>query len=273
MDAYLIVPENEEMFYQYYHLKDIQKNHDMTLSQDGVIITRKLSKTFKIGKGDTITVKDTDNTTYNLPVADVAENYIMNYIYMNKSLYNQIFGKDASYNMIVSKSIGDENVLAENLIDSGLVVNVNFKSDILRQAIEGNDGLNNIIVLIVCVAGILAVLVLYNLTSINISERRREIATLKVLGFTDGETNSYIYREAFILTLISIGVGLVLGIFLHSFVLSLIESGNLSFLKNIHMVSFVYAAMITLVITIIMQVITYMKLTKIDMIESLKSVE
>lgn len=273
LDAYLIVPENEAMFYNYYHLKDIHKEKDVTLSEEGVVITRKLSKTFKIGRGDTITVKDTDNNTYELPVSNVAENYIMNYIYMDKSLYTKIFGKEPTYNMIVSGSTGDENALAKSLIDSDLVVNVNFKSDILQQAIEGNDGLNNIIILIVCVAGILAILVLYNLTSINISERRREIATLKVLGFTDGETNSYIYREAFILTLISIGVGLVLGIFLHRFVLSLIESGNLSFLKNIHTISFLYAAMITLMITLIMQVITYMKLTKIDMIESLKSVE
>jgi putative ABC transport system permease protein len=273
IDAYLIVPENEDMFYNYYHLKDIQKEKDVTLSKEGVVITRKLAKTFKIDKGDTITIKDIDNNNYDLPVSEVVENYIMNYVYINKSLYNQIFGKEPAYNMIVSESSVDETVLAQNLIDSGLVVNVNFKSDILRKAIEGNDGLNNIIILIVCVAGILAVLVLYNLTSINISERRREIATLKVLGFTDGETNSYIYREAFILTLLSIGVGLVLGIFLHGFVLSLIESGNLSFLKNIHIVSFIYAAMITLIITIIMQAITYMKLTKIDMIESLKSVE
>lgn len=273
LDAYLIVPEDEDSFYKYYNLKSILHDNHVNLSEEGVVITRKLSKTFKLGKGDTITIKDTDNITYTLPIADVAENYIMNYIYMDKSLYTKIFAKDPSYNMIVSNSDGAENILAENLIDSGMVVNVNFKSDILRKAIEGNDGLNNIIVLIVCVAAILAVLVLYNLTSINISERRREIATLKVLGFTDGETNSYIYREAFILTLLSILVGLVLGILLHGFVIDLIESGNLSFFRNIHRISFLYASLITLIISVFMQIITYMKLTKIDMIESLKSVE
>lgn len=273
LDAYLIVPENEELFYKYYQIKDVNKNEAVTLDEDGVVITKKLSKTFKIGIGDTIALKDTDNMIYEMPVTDVVENYIMNYVYMKPSLYNKIFGKEASYNMVVSDSDMDEKVLAEELIDSGLVTNVNFKNDILRKAVEGNVGLNNVIILIVCVAGLLAVLVLYNLTSINISERRREIATLKVLGFTDGETNSYIYREVFILTLLSIVVGLILGVFLHRFVLNLTETANFSFLTRIHGVSFLYAAVITLVITVIMQVITYVKLTKIDMIESLKSVE
>jgi putative ABC transport system permease protein len=115
--------------------------------------------------------------------------------------------------------------------------------------------------------------VLYNLTAINISERNREIATLKVLGFRDSETNAYIYREAIILTIISIGIGMVLGTFLHHAVLNIIEANALSLPKNIELSSYVMACAITMIFSAFMQVVTYFKLKKIDMIESLKSVE
>lgn len=273
LGSYLIVPENEEMFYQYFNLKSILTGTGAALDDDGVIISRKISEVYKVGKGDTIQVKNADNNTYTLSVSDVTENYLQNYIYMSKNLYSRVFGKSVSYNMVVSDDNGDENALAEHLIDSGLIVNVNFKNDILRQTIEGNKGLNNVVILIVCVASILAVIVLYNLTSINISERKREIATLKVLGFTDGETNEYIYREALILTLISIAAGLILGIGLHRFVMGFIEGDAVVYFRNIGGLSFVWAFLITMGSSAVMQFVTYFKLKKVDMIESLKSVE
>jgi putative ABC transport system permease protein len=119
----------------------------------------------------------------------------------------------------------------------------------------------------------MAVIVLYNLTSINISERKREVATLKVLGFKDGETNEYIYREAFILTLISIGLGLLLGIAFHHYVIDMIERDEVVYFKTIKGLSFLWSFLITLVFTFVMQIVTYFNLKKIDMIESLKSVE
>ena len=133
--------------------------------------------------------------------------------------------------------------------------------------------MHSIIVLLIVVASLLAIIVLYNLTAINISERTREIATLKVLGFYDGETNAYIYREALILTFISIGIGLILGIVLHSFVLNVIETDTRVLLRTIKWFSFVASGLLTLAFSLIMQIITYFKLKSIDMIESLKSVE
>lgn len=123
------------------------------------------------------------------------------------------------------------------------------------------------------IAAILNIVVLYNLTAINISERTREIATLKVLGFHDSETNAYIYREAILLTIISIGTGIVLGVILHHAVINIIEVNVLSLSKNIKWTSYVMACAITLTFSLFMQLITYFKLKKIDMIESLKSVE
>ncbi len=273
LDVYLIVPENEDVFYKYYNLKGKAAGSALTLNGNGVVITQKLSEVFKADKGDTITVKDADNNNYKITVSDVTENYTANYIYMNNALYSKIFGKSASYNAIVSNHNTDEKALAEHLIDSDLILNVIFTSDVLKKALDSSESLNAIIILIVVVASLLAIIVLYNLTSINISERTREIATLKVLGFTDGETNGYIYREAFILTLISIGAGLILGIFLHRFVVDAVEGYATLFFKRIRWHSFILACLLTIIFSVIMQIVTYFKLRTIDMIESLKSVE
>jgi putative ABC transport system permease protein len=273
LDAYLVVPENEDTFTDYFSLKNTGNGTDLKLKDNGVIISQKLSEVYKVGKGDKITVKDTDNNSYALPVAGVTENNLQNYIYMSKGMYSKVFSKPASYNMIVSDNTGNEKNLAEHLIDSGLAVNVNFKDDILQQAMEGDKSLNDVVILLVCVAALLAVIVLYNLMSINISERKREIATLKVLGFTDRETNEYIYREAFVLTLISIGVGLILGTGVHRLVMEIIQQDTVEYFKIIKGLSYVWAFLITVGTSVVMQIITYFKLKQIDMIESLKSVE
>jgi putative ABC transport system permease protein len=159
------------------------------------------------------------------------------------------------------------------LVGSDLVVNISFSSDTIQKAVDSNDSMNSIIALIIVVACLLAVIVLYNLTAINISERKREIATLKVLGFRDGETNAYIYREAMLLTLISIVLGIMLGKFLHSYVLNIIDTDARTLLRKIEGQSFVISGLLTLVFSIIMQVVTNFKLKSIDMIQSLKSAE
>lgn len=272
-DLFMIVPENENLFYKYYNLKSKATGDSLFLDDSSVVITKKLAELFGAGKGDAITIKDTDNNEYKLTVNDVTENYTSDYIYMNSTLYSKVFGKAASYNAIVANHASEEKALAEQLIDSGLVLNVVFTSDVMQKALDSSKSLNSIIILIVVVASLLAIIVLYNLTSINISERTREIATLKVLGFTDVETNGYIYREAFILTLISIGVGLVMGIFLHSFVVGIVEEFAPLFFKVIRWPSFIMASLLTIIFTVIMQIVTYFKLRTINMIESLKSVE
>ena len=192
---------------------------------------------------------------------------------MNASAYNGIFGKPAAFNAVISNCGADEPELAERLLDSGLIVNVIFTNDSIRTVNEGTRRLSGVIILIIVVASLLAIVVLYNLTAINISERTREIATLKVLGFRDGETNAYIYREAIILTLISMGVGIFAGIGLHSFLVDVIETGALSILKSIKWPSYIFACTLTLAFSALMQVVTYFKLRKINMVESLKSVE
>lgn len=272
-DAFLIVPANEEVFYKYFNLRTPSDKNQLTLNDSDVIITKKLSEVYNAGKGDTITVKDAENNSYKLTVGGIAENYTADYIYMNNNMYHKIFGRAASYNAIVSNHKADEKAFAERLIDSGLVLNVVFNGDLIKKVLDSNESLNSIILLLVVVASLLAIIVLYNLTSINISERTREIATLKVLGFTDEETNGYIYREAFILTLISIGVGLILGIYIHGLVTDVIGENSMVLFKKIKWLSFLLASLLTVIFSVVMQVVTYFKLQTIDMIESLKSVE
>lgn len=273
LDVYLIVPENKELFENYYNLKSKDDGSRLRLADNGAVITQKLSELLKVKQGDEIEVKDADSNVYKLKVTGVAENYTGNYIYMDRVFQESVFGKTTTFNAVISNHDADAKELAGNLIDSGLVLNVVYTNNVMQQALDSIESLNGIIILIIAVASLLAIIVLYNLTSVNISERTREIATLKVLGFRDGETNGYIYREAFLLTLLSIGVGLFQGVYLHGFVVDAMQGDTTVFMKEIKWSSFLLASVITILFSIIMQIITYFKLQKINMIESLKSVE
>ena len=273
LDAYLVVPQNNGLFNEYFNLEAKSDNSKIDINNGGIIITQRIAKVYKLRKGDVISIKDADNNSYSMAVTDIAVNYASNYIYMNATAYDKIFSGTVSFNAVVSDSGGSETGMAERLLDSELVSGVVFTNDSIVTVAESTERLNGVIVLIIIVASILAIVVLYNLTAINISERTREIATLKVLGFRDGETNAYIYREAIILTIISIGVGIAAGVLLHHYVVDLIEAGALSLLKRIQWPSFILSCVLTLVFSFFMQIATYFKLKKIDMVESLKSVE
>jgi len=273
LDFYMIVPQNNELFNEYFNLESTLDKQHISLDDDSIIITQRIAKVYNLKNGDILTIKDLDNNNYNLTVTDIAENYVSNYIYMNTSTYSEVFDETATFNVIVANSATDETMLAEQLINNELVVNVVFTGDALNTVFDSTQRLSGVIALVIIIASLLTIVVLYNLTSINISERTREIATLKVLGFRDGETNSYIYREALILTVISMGVGVVAGIALHHYLIDVIENGALSLFKNIKLFSYVAACILTLVFSVFMQIVTYFKLKKIDMIESLKSVE
>jgi putative ABC transport system permease protein len=273
LDTFLIVPQKNELFEKYFNLKSTTNKKDLNLNNNDIIITQRIATVYNLKNGDLITIKDTDNNLYNLTVTAIAENYISNYIYINAPTYETLTGNKITFNTIVSNHNTEKTDLAENLIGSGFAVNVFFTNDTIENARESVNRLSGVIILIVIVSSILAIVVLYNLTAINISERTREIATLKVLGFRDNETNAYIYREAIILTLISIGIGMIIGTVLHQFILELIEINAISLYKNIKWISFIMSCTITMAITVFMQIITYYKLKKIDMIESLKSVE
>lgn len=272
LDVYVVVPENEELFYDYYVLNDINSNKKITFDE-GIIITPKIAERFNVEVGEVFTVEDSDKEKYKIRVGGIVENYVSNYIYMTSDKYLEIFGEDVSYNAVVSKNVVDNDEVARKLLDSGKILSINFSDDLLKTANEMVKGLDEVVVLLVVISCMLAITVLYNLTSINISERTREIATLKVLGFRNSESNEYIYRETMITVVVGIVVGLLITPPLHSMVMGFLEVDTLVFLKTIKIESYIYAAVLTFIFALIMQVVTYLKIRKIDMIESLKSIE
>lgn len=274
-DSYLIIPENKTVFQKYFNLTDKKAQGQLKLSDDSVIISEKIAEEQNLKAGDSLTVEDSDGKQISAKIGAVAENYIQNYIYMSPSFYKKLSGNPTSYNMILADngSTLSHSKQAAELLKDGNLVNVQYSDDIRTKAEEGNESLNHVVVFLVIVASMLVIIVLYNLTSINISERKREIATLKVLGFTDVESNQYIYREAFLLTLMSLVIGYGLGILFHMFLMSAVESMNMVYFNRILPLSYLWTGLIILGVSVVMQFITYFKMKTIDMIESLKSVE
>ena len=271
LSAYVLIPDKIKTFEEYFNLLDYKTGKKLKLNNDGVIITPKIADKLELEVGDNLTIQSINGEEKKVKINGIAENYISNYIYMSKDLYKTLFNEEITYNMIASNN--NNNTKAKDILNSGSVMTINFSDDLMESANKEIKGLNNIVVLIVVVSSMLALTVLYNLTSINISEREREIATLKVLGFNGRESNEYIYRETLVIVIIGIIVGLIIAVPLHRVITGFIEGDDMMFLKNVKVLSFVFASMLTLIFALIMQLVTYFKLKKVDMIESLKSVE
>ena len=252
---------------KYFNLKDLDGNN-LELNDEGAIITEKIAKILNVNIGDTITLRDNNNEIYVIKISGISKNYINNYVYMNTNYYNLVFG-DISYNTIIA-NIGNKG---DTLMSSDYFSNIQYTEDNMSMLQDIFDSMNNIVFLIIGFSSVLAITVLYNLTTINISERVREIATLKVLGFNDKEISMYVYRETIILTIFGIIIGLILGIGLNAFVLTVAETDEIIFAKEIHYLSYILAIIIMIIFTIVVQIITNYILKKINMIDSLKSVE
>ena len=252
---------------KYFNLKDLDGNN-LELNDEGAIITEKIAKILNVNIGDTITLRDNNNEIYVIKISGISKNYINNYVYMNTNYYNLVFG-DISYNTIIA-NIGNHG---DVLMNSNYFSNIQYTEDSMSMLQDIFDSMNNIVFLIIGFSSVLAITVLYNLTTINISERVREIATLKVLGFNDKEISMYVYRETIILTIFGIIIGLLLGIGLNAFVLTVAETDEIIFAKEIHYLSYILAIVIMIIFTIVVQIITNYILKKINMIDSLKSVE
>ena len=246
----------------------------LSLSDKGVIITSKMAEMLHASVGENISIRNSDNELYIVRVAGICENYISNYLYMNEAYYQEIF-QDDSYNsfLVNLKEDTNQEELSNHLLKTDAFSTIQYTTDNMKMFYDIIAGMNNIVYLIIAFSCFLAITVLYNLTIININERTREIATLKVLGFRDREVSSYVYRETLILTTIGIVVGIFLGLGLNNFVLMIAETDEILFIKTIRPLSYLLTFLIILFFSVIVQIITYFILKKIDMISSLKSVE
>ena len=273
-DVYLIVLSNPEEIDKFITFNS-KVNEEFNFPSDGVIISEKMASLLDVKIGDFIKIRNSNNELVVLPVSEIVENYTMHYVYMNEETYEKYFETDLEYNMIMANLDDEANhdELANSWMDTGLISTINFTEDNIEVFDNMVGGLNLIVLLIIGASCALAFIVLYNLTTINIAERIREISTLKVLGFYDKEVSSYVYRETLFLTIFGIILGLVAGIFLHMYVINVAETDNILFLHNILWPSYIYSFLIIIFFTIIVQIITNRRLKKIDMVESLKSVE
>lgn len=274
--AYIAVPREAERFTDFLHLRDRKTGEGYALTDGTVYMDEKLTLLIGAKAGDTVTVEKSDTETVEVTLTAPFENYPGHYVYMTEKTYIDLFGEIPEYNALYfahGLSVSDEDALAERLLETDGVLAVTYSSDVKETYQTMLTTLGLVIIVIIASAGALAFIVMYNLTNINISERVREIATLKVLGFYDGEVDTYIFRENLILTLLGTAVGLILGIFLANFVITTAEVDFVMFGRTIYPMSYVLAAAFTLLFSVVVMLVMHRKLKNVDMIDALKSIE
>ena len=196
---------------------------------------------------------------------------------MSSKYYEKLFKEKVHYNAFSSKledtDKDKEDELSKEMMKNPQIATISFTTNISDKFKKTMDSVDSVILVLIASAAALAYVVMYNLTNINISERMRELATIKVLGFYDKEVAEYVYRENIILSVIGTLVGLILGVFLHKYVITTAETDMMMFSREIKVMSFIYSSILTIVFSSLVNIVMYKKLKKIDMVESLKSAE
>lgn len=275
---YLMVPSDNEKIEDFlsFHSRT-NKDKVYSLKKDEVILTEKMASLLNVKVGDELTIEDEDRGDQTVTVGAICENYMSHYLYLSPEKYEELYGVPAEYNTIIYsvKDGKDDQIekIGTKLLSMDGVLNVSYTSSIEGRLDDMLRSLNLVIVVLIVSAGMLAFVVLYNLNNINITERQRELATLKVLGFYDGEVASYVYRENILLTIIGSVVGMVLGNLLHRYIILTVEVEEAMFGRQIHWQSYLYSFLFTVAFSLFVNWVMFYKLKKIDMVESLKSVE
>ena len=277
LDVYLTVPESTEHIEDFLTFRSRTSSESYTLEGEGAILTEKAAEALGVKTGDTVKLEDNGLGEKEVTVEAICENYIGHYIYLSPEYYEELFGAQAKYNGVLVKLQDGKEDQAEQigsrLLDNENVLNISYTTSIEGRLDDMLQSLNLVIVVLIISAGMLAFVVLYNLNTINITERKRELATIKVLGFYDIEVASYVYRENILLTLIGALAGMGLGRLLLQFIIVTVEVDEIMFGRVIHFPSYLYSLLFTLGFSMFVNWVMYFKLKRIDMVESLKSVE
>lgn len=277
VDVYLMVPQDVQRFADFLDLHERVSGKAVPLGEEGVVLTEKLAKTLGVQAGDTITLTNGDEQTGTFTVSGVCEHYISNYVYMSAATYEAGFGTPVSYNAALSKLTDDNqevrDAVSKTLLAMDNVASLTFTQDSIVQVLNMLNSIDAVVVLIIVCAASLAFVVLYNLSNINIAERVKEIATIKVLGFYDREVNAYVNRESVALTLIGTLFGVFGGIALHRFIIVTVEVDAVMFGRDIQPLSFVYAIALTLLFSTLVNLVMQRSLRRISMVESMKAPE
>nr|WP_289757228.1 ABC transporter permease [Thomasclavelia cocleata] len=270
----LEVFENNQELSKYIKFEDYHDYKKLKLENDGVIISAKLSELLKVKVGDKIKIK-IDNEDYQVKVSGVMYLHFQHHIYMSEQFYhdltnNQVLKNYSYFNLVDSSNQKD---ISKYCNQNDKINSVNFIQGISKDFRDQMGSIDSVVVILITCAGALAFIVLYNLTNINIQERKSEIATIKVLGFYSREVYDYVFRENQILGLIGAFAGLGIGKLLHMFIIATVEVEVAMFVRSVNLMSYIYAIVITILFTSFIDLIMRKVLNNIDMVESLKSIE
>lgn len=274
-DVFLFVPQSTTDISSFITLQHRTDSAPVAIEEHGVVITEKIANLLKASRGDKITITNPDGKSASLEVRDITENYTMNYVYMSPEQYAQAFGESVAYNAFVlnMSDLSAEDALSQKLLQNNNILAINYSTEGGKQFRDIVQSLNYIVLVLILCAGALAFVVLYNLANINVEERLREIATIKVLGFYDGEVSAYVHRENTISSLMGMAVGLLVGIPFVRFIVQTAEVDAVMFNPTINAASFIFAAALTFAFTLLVNFAMHFRLKKVDMVSSLKSIE
>lgn len=277
-ETYVMVLGQPKDSEKYVHFHDRKTKEAYELSDDGAIISEKTAILLNAKVGDTISIKDENEGNKEIVIQNICENYMGHYLYMTPKYYEKVYGEKPEYNTVLF-SVQDSYTrqqmeeAGEKILARDEVLSLSYMKDIEKRLNDMLKSLNLVIIVLIVSAGMLAFVVLYNLNTINIAERKRELATLRVLGFYNPEVAAYVYRENILLTLIGTIVGAGLGKILHLFIIETVEVPAAMFGRIINLPSYIYSFLFTILFSMIVNGVMYFKLRKIDMVESLKSIE
>lgn len=273
----LIIPENDEDFNQYISLADRKSQEKIELQDDGIVISERLSKLLNISKGDEITFTDSSNKERTAKVSGICEMYAGHFIFMNTTEYKNAYQKDCESNakllLLNDSSTENTNSQAAKFMELSAVKGIVQNTTLYNQINTIVNSLNQIMIVLIIVASMLAVVILYNLTNINVAERIRELCTIKVLGFYDNEVTMYIYKETIFLSIIGVIVGWIIGILLHTYILVAVPPAEVMFDPKVTISSYIVPAVVIAFVTFVLKYYVNNRLKVVDMLEALKSVD
>ncbi len=276
-NAFLYVPEDPAQIDDYLELRDRGSHEQYAFPREGAVIAEKTANMLGLSVGDEVSITRDGEKTVRVRIHAIAENYVLHYLFLSADTYRELYGKDPEYNSIYinyeEMTKEEESRFGSFLMKQPACAGISFVTDLEENIEDMLSILGNIVLVLIVAAGLLAFVVLYNLNSINIMERRRELATLKVLGFYDSEVAMYVYRENIILTVLGCIFGLLFGTILHRFTIVTVEVDLMMFGRNILPSSYLISVLITFGFAFIVNIAMFYSLKKVDMIESLKSVE
>lgn len=277
-DVTLYVPQNANSFSKFINLSDQKTNQKLSISSKGVIVSEKMAKVLNVKKEGTVQVKEPGKGTVKLKVIGITKNYVGNFIYMSKDAYKKSFQKEPAFKTILVKlksnpTISDNKLAKKWISNNSNILGVSFMSDQLSVINNMTKQLGPVVMIFILLSGLLSFVVLYNLNNINISERLRELSTIKVLGFFDPEVTMYVARESIILTVLGILGGFGLGNLLTNYVIKQAETNAVMFPLTIEPLGYVVATALMVVFNLVVIYITHRRLKKIDMVSALKSNE